>query len=105
MSHEPHSAESSHEPRPNPDDPNMGTHRDDKFYTHSVPDQESSQHAPRGTNPAINPGAIGGGQAQRATEPVGTAGEDVTPHDMSSDLRNPNNDHHPEQGDHTSFRR
>jgi hypothetical protein len=79
-------------PIPHPDDPDVGagTTREDRFSQHSIPSKEGNEDWQPGKTPA-RPGTIGVGASEQPMSPSGTDGEDLTPHDMSSDLRNPQN--------------
>jgi hypothetical protein len=76
---------------PHPDDPDTGagTAREDRFGTHNVPAKDhGNEDWQPGKTPA-RPGTIGVGASEQPMTPSGTDGEDVTPHDMSSDIQNP----------------
>ena len=77
---------------PHPADPDTGggTAREDRFAVHSIPAKSDDEALAPGKTPA-RPGSIGAGKSEQPMSPTGTDGEDVTPHDMSSDLHNPQN--------------
>ena len=84
-------------PASHPDDPNMGTPRDDKFYEHSIPSADPDRENQPGMTSA-RPGTLSGGASEMPTTPTAPnetpEDEASIPHDMSSDMRNPQHGEH-----------
>ena len=79
---------------PHPDNPDVGTAREDKFYAHSIAPPDPQRKDQPGMTKA-RPGTLSGGTSEVPTSPIDPdSDDDELPHDMSSDLHNHQNDPH-----------
>jgi len=73
---------------PHPNNPNIGTPEEDRFSEHSIPTQDKARQE---TVTSARPGTQSGGAGEKPTAPIKVDSDEKKPHNMSSDLSNPQN--------------